>query len=81
MSRTVSASVGFTTSFRSVDIVAERRIAAHPDALLLGGGELVPDALAGDLALELGEGQQHIERQPTHRGGGVERLGDGDECD
>jgi hypothetical protein len=37
------------------------------------------DPLTGDLALELGKGQQHVERQPTHRGGGVELLGDGDE--
>jgi hypothetical protein len=30
-------------------------------------------------ALELGEGQQHVERQPAHRGGGVEGLGHRDE--
>jgi hypothetical protein len=32
-----------------------------------------------DLALELGEGEQHIEREPAHAGGSVERLGDRDE--
>ncbi len=64
-----------------VGLVAERHEAAHPHALLLRGGDLVPDALAGDLALELGEGQQHVERQPAHRGGGVELLGDRDEGD
>ncbi len=46
-----------------------------------GGGDLVADALAGDLALELGEGQQDVEGQPAHRGGGIELLGDGDERD
>ena len=56
------------------DVIAEGRIAAHPDAFLLGGGELVADALAGDLALELGEGQQDVEGQPSHGGGRVERL-------
>ena len=41
-----------------------------------GRGDLVADALAGDLAFELGEGQQDVQRQSTHRGGGVERLGE-----
>ena len=44
-------------------------------------GDLVPDPLAGDLPLELGEGQQHIEGQPSHAGRGVERLGHRDEGD
>jgi hypothetical protein len=56
-------------------IVAKRQGAAHPHALLLGGHELVADALAGDLTLELGEGQQDVQGQPPHRGGGVEGLG------
>src|SRR5208337_1748195 len=34
-------------------VVAERYRAAHPDAFPLGGGDLVADALAGYLALEL----------------------------
>ena len=42
--------------------------------LNLGGGDLVADALAGDPALELGEAQQQIERQPAHAAGGVECL-------
>src|SRR3979409_1613332 len=37
-----------------VGSVAERRHSAHPHALLLRRGNLVADALAGDLALELG---------------------------
>ena len=64
-----------------LDPIAERNDAAHPDALPLRGGDLVADPLAGDLALELGEGEQHIERQPAHAGGGVEGLGDRDERD
>ena len=47
-------------------LVAERHRAAHPHALALGGGDLVADALARDLALELREGQQHVQRQPAH---------------
>jgi hypothetical protein len=42
------------------DPVAERHHPSHPDALLLGGGDLVPDALARDLALELGKGQSTL---------------------
>src|SRR5208282_4980600 len=55
-------------------VVAERYRAPHPEPLLLRRGNLVADPLAGHLALELGEGEQHIEREPSHRGGGVELL-------
>src|SRR5829696_8203268 len=55
--------------------VAERHYATHPDALLLRCSNLVPDALARDLALELSEGQQHVEGEPPHAGRGVEGLG------
>ena len=48
-------------------------------ALLLRGGDLVADPFAGDLALELGKGQQHIEGQPPHRARRIEVLGDRDE--
>ena len=57
-----------------LDLVAQRRPAAHPHAPLAGCGELVPDALADHLALELGKGQQNVQRQPAHRRGGVEGL-------
>jgi hypothetical protein len=40
--------------------VAERWHAAHPHTLLLRRGDLVADALAGDLALELSEGEEHV---------------------
>src|SRR5262249_31160980 len=44
-----------------------------------GGGDLVPNALGGHLALELCKRQQHVQGQSAHGGGGVELLGDGDE--
>src|SRR5215469_2422246 len=47
--------------------ITERRHAAHPHPLLLRGGELVADALAHDLALELRKGQQNIQGQAPHR--------------
>ena len=74
--------VGFVDDELAVpDLVAERGPAAHPHALLAGGRDLVADALADDLAFELGEGQQNVERHAPHGVGGVERLGDGDEGD
>src|SRR5881394_209112 len=42
-------------------VVAERGHAADPEPLALGGRDLVADALGGNLPLELGEGQQHIQ--------------------
>ena len=63
------------------DVVAERRNAAHPHALAARRGELVADPLADHLALELGEAEQDVERQPAHRRRGVERLRDRDERD
>ena len=41
--------------FAVLDVVAERHVPAHPHALLLRRRDLVADALADDLALELGE--------------------------
>src|SRR5215207_1052973 len=58
-----------------LDPVAERHHATHPAALLLRCSNLVPDALARDLALKLSEGQQHVEGEPPHAGRGVEGLG------
>src|SRR5262245_43096665 len=46
-----------------------------------GSCDLVADALGGDLPLELGKGQQHIEGQTTHRGRRIELLGDRDKGD
>src|SRR5215218_1904116 len=59
-------------------LVTERNDAADPNSPALRGRELVADALARNLPLELGEGQQHVEREPPHAGGRVERLGDRD---
>jgi hypothetical protein len=64
-----------------LDHVAERDAAAHPHALAPRGGKLVPDALSGHLALELGKGEQHVKREPAHAGRGVELLGNRDEGD
>src|SRR6516225_8784323 len=52
--------------------------AAHFPAsrLLLRGGDLVADALADDLTLELRKGQQHVQGQATHRRRRVELLRD-----
>src|SRR6267142_6678924 len=56
--------------------IPERRHAAHPHPFLLRGGDLVSDALADDLALELREGLQNVEGQAPHRRGSVELLCD-----
>src|SRR5712675_3307893 len=57
-------------------IVAERHHPADPQALTLGGRDLVADALGSDLAFELGEREKDIEREPAHGRGGIELLGD-----
>src|ERR1700730_4914136 len=54
--------------------IPERRHATHPHPLLLRGGDLVADALADDLALELREGQQDVQGQAPHRGRRIELL-------
>src|SRR5690242_15692491 len=56
-------------------VIAQRHVAAHPHALLLRGGDFIADAFAGDLPLELGKGQQHIEREAPHRARRIELLG------
>src|SRR3989304_5705788 len=81
MVQTASASSGTTTSFFVDAPVAERNRPPDPNAHELGGRDLVAHPLADHLALELGEGQEHVEREPAHAGGGVERLGDRHEGD
>ena len=44
----------------ALDPITERHHAAHPDALLLRGGDFVPDAFASDFPLELGERQEDV---------------------
>src|SRR5258708_26215748 len=58
------------------DLIAERSPTPHPHALLPGGSDLVADALANDLPLELGEGHKHVERHPPHSGLRIEGLCD-----
>src|ERR1700736_1488473 len=60
-----------------LDVIAERYGTAHPHALASRGRELVADALARHLTLELGEREQDIEGESPHRGRGIELLGDG----
>src|SRR6266511_1365345 len=55
-------------------VVAERWRTAHPYPLLPGGGELVADPLADHFPFELGKAEQDVEREPAHRGSGVELL-------
>jgi len=57
-------------------VAAKRRSSAHPHAFGSGGGDVVTDALGRDLAFELREAQQHVQGEPAHAGGGVERLRD-----
>src|SRR6266540_4935244 len=60
-------------------MVAERHDASDPESLALGGADLVPDPLGGDLALELGKRQQDIQGQSAHGGCRIELLSDRDE--
>ena len=56
--------------------IPERRYPAHPHPLLLVGGDLVANALADDLTLELRKRQQNVQGQAAHRGCRVELLRD-----
>ncbi len=67
--------------FALAEPIAEGHNPAHPQSLLLRRCDLVANALARDLALELGERQQHVEGQAAHTGRGVERLRHRDEGD
>src|SRR5215208_6759070 len=55
--------------------VAERDWPPDPDALAFGRRDLVAHPLPDQLPLELGKGQQDVQREPPHAGTGVERLG------
>ena len=54
--------------------IPERRHATHPHPLPFRGGDLVADALADDLALELRKRQKYIEGQAPHRRRRIELL-------
>ena len=64
-----------------LQLIAQGEGATHPQPFALGRSNLVPDALGGDLPLELGKGQQHVEGEPAHGRRRVELLGDRDEGD
>src|SRR5689334_10101105 len=64
----------------SVGTISNWRRTTHPHAARLGLCDLVADALGGDLALKLREGQQHVQGEPTHAVGSAERLRDGDKA-
>src|ERR1017187_3515018 len=63
------------------DLISHRNDTTHPHSLTFRSSDLVPDALAGDFAFELSEGEQDVERQPAHGSCGVELLGHGHETD
>ena len=63
----------------AVDVVAQDRHATGPLALAALRGDLVSDALADHLALELGEREEDVQRQAPHRLRRVELLRHGDE--
>ncbi len=44
------------------DLVAQRHRSSHPHAAFLGGSNFVANAFCSDLALELREREQHVER-------------------
>src|ERR1700676_3616735 len=75
---TSSASSFDDGDFAVLHLIAEGQGASDPQTLALGCRDLVADPLRGDLTLELGKGQKDIERQPAHRGRGIELLGDRD---
>jgi hypothetical protein len=81
MKRTCSASFSLTSRRFLLEVVAERRWATHAPAFPLGSRDLVADALARDLALELGEGEEYVEGEASHTGRGVESLRHRDEGD
>src|ERR1700733_9143221 len=60
-------------------IVTEWGHATDPQPLTFRRRNLIPDALGGDLTLELGKRQQYVQGQPTHRCGGIKLLSDRDE--
>src|SRR5438876_8533848 len=66
MVRTRSASSSTTTILRSLVAYPRGDDAADPEPLALGSRDLVTDAVGGDLPLELGKRQEHIERQSPH---------------
>jgi hypothetical protein len=61
-----------------VEVVAKDDVPASPLAFLAGGDLLVTGAVGDDLALELSERQQNVQRQATERDVRIELLSNGD---
>ncbi len=75
--------LGFLFAYHQLSLeyfVPQRNRPSHPQSLFLRCRDLIPDAFPRDLSLELGEAQQHVEREPAHAGGRVEALGDADKA-
>jgi hypothetical protein len=68
----------FPAGLVGMRVIAQRWHTPHPETFLLGGGNLVSNTFRGHFPFELGKGQQDIQGEPPHGGGGVEGLGDGD---
>src|SRR6185437_1951603 len=66
----------FDDELAPLDVVSQGNGPAHPHPLAARCSQFVPDPLAGDLPFKLSEGQKDVERQPPHRGRGIELLGD-----
>lgn len=69
--------VGLRDQILVDDVIADRHRAAHPYALGFGVGDLVAHPLGDDLAFELGEAEQNVQRQPAHADGGAGRRSRG----
>lgn len=63
------------------DLIAERALPSAPEPDRARRGRLVAKALAGQFALELSEGQKHVERQTPHALRRVEGLCHRNEAD
>src|ERR1700731_4012154 len=57
-----------------IDVIAEHGCSPHPLSLAPCRRHLVAGALADDLPLKLGKGEQNIEREAAKRSGRVELL-------
>jgi len=66
--------------FSVFHVIAQGHRPAHPHAFFARGRNLVADALAGNLALELGKAEKDVQGQPPHRRRGIEGLCHGNKC-
>jgi hypothetical protein len=73
--RTDSASSGHDFELLIDAAIAEGHGSADPEAVALGGCNLVTHLLADDLALELAKREQHVEGEPRSTQGADRRVG------